>query len=95
MAAPIRPGFNNPAPQAAPRPDAARNAAQRAFFQAAMGQASAPAAPRAQVQPQAQAPRVTAAPQAAAPPAGRIPTNLPPDPPARILRPGSLLDIKV
>ena len=28
-------------------------------------------------------------------PLGRIPTNLPADPPERILRPGSLLDIKV
>ena len=93
MAEPIRPGFN-PAPQTAPRPDAGRNAAQRAFFAAALGQApAAAAAPQAQVQPQVQ--RVAAAPQPAAPPAGRIPTNLPPDPPTRILRPGSFLDIKV
>ena len=79
---PVRP---NPLPNAsasgAQRPDVARNAAQKAFFQAAMGQAQAPAA----------APQEASAPR----PVHRVPTNLPADPPERILRPGSLLDIRV
>lgn len=62
----------------------ARSAAQRAFFQAAMGESQAPMAARAQA-PQAQ-------PQA---PVHRVPTNLPDEPPQKILRPGSLLDIRV
>ena len=95
MAEPIRPGFQNPSPQQGGVRQDARSAAQRAFFQAAMGQPAAPApAAQPQVQPQAQVQRA-AAPQASAQPIGRIPTNLPADPPTRILRPGSLLDIKV
>ncbi len=67
----------------------ARAAAQRAFFDAALNKAGAPAAPVA-------APRV----QAITPKPGvtrlRAETVQPqPDPPGRILRPGSLLDIKV
>jgi hypothetical protein len=85
MATPIRPGFQAP-PQATQRPDAARNNAQRAFFQAAMGNAAAPAAPQAQFTAQA-----ARAPQATQ----RMPTSFPAEPPTRILRPGSLLDIKV
>ncbi|HEX5378813.1 MAG TPA: hypothetical protein VFW47_09575 [Phenylobacterium sp.] len=89
MATPIRPGFQTPTPQAPARPDAARNAAQRAFFDAAFGKApGAAAAPQtAQAAP--------AAPATTFPSAQRIPTSLPADPPTRILRPGSLLDIKV
>ena len=83
MATPIRPGFQAP-PQATQRPDAARNTAQRAFFQAAMGNA---AAPQAQIQAQFTAPT----PQATQ----RMPSSLPAEPPTKILRPGSLLDIKV
>ncbi len=71
--------------------DAARAAAQKAFFAAAMGKAAAPAAPLA-----------TAAPRAAffAPnPAPIQRAEIRPDPsaeaPAKILRPGSLLDIRV
>ena len=57
-----------------------RNPGQRAFFEAALGKTA----------PQAQA---VAAPAAA--PAQKIPTSLPADPPEKILRPGSLLDIRV
>ena len=68
--------------------DAARQAAQRAFFDAALGRAGAPAAPPAAA--------ATAAP-APAPAVFRRP-EIRPDPaaqaPARPLRPGSLLDIR-
>jgi hypothetical protein len=84
MATPIRPGFQAP-PQATQRPDAARNNAQRAFFQAAMGNAAAPTATQAQF----------TAPTPQAQPTQRMPGPLPAEPPTRILRPGSLLDIKV
>jgi hypothetical protein len=61
--------------------DAARLAAQRAFFQAALGKAPAAAAPAAPT----------------APPPARVQRT--PDPsaeaPAKVLRPGSLLDIRV
>lgn len=83
MALPIRPGF----PQtSAPvqRPDPARNAGQRAFFEAALS-----------LQQQAPMASASARPASRPQPAGRIPTDLPADPPERILRPGSLLDIKV
>jgi hypothetical protein len=85
MATPIRPGFQSP-PQATQRPDAARNNAQRAFFQAALGNA---AAPTAAAQPQ------FTAPTSQAQPTQRMPTSFPAEPPTKILRPGSLLDIKV
>ena len=82
MATPIRPNFPQAAPpiQGAQRPDAA--AGQRAFFQAALGQQPTHAA-------------ASAEPSARPPPAGRIPTSLPAEPPEKILRPGSLLDIRV
>ena len=83
MALPIRPGF----PQSsAPvqRPDPVRNAGQRAFFEAALG-----------VQQQAPLSSAASQPAPRPQPTGRIPTDLPADPPERILRPGSLLDIKV
>ncbi|MDP3852192.1 hypothetical protein [Phenylobacterium sp.] len=57
-----------------------RNPGQRAFFEAAMGRA---------------APQAQAAMAAPAPLAQKIPVNLPADPPEKILRPGSLLDIRV
>ena len=90
----IRP---NPLPAAAPQPaaqgqslDSARQAAQRAFFAAALGQAPAPATP------------LQAATKAAAQPVAETrPAPVPrmPDPaaepPTRVLRPGSLLDIRV
>ncbi|MET0272175.1 MAG: hypothetical protein ABW360_04220 [Phenylobacterium sp.] len=66
----------------AQRPDAARQAATRAFFQAALGQ-PAPAAPAAAPEPAATPVRAQRLPEAGA------------EPPTRILRPGSLLDIRV
>jgi hypothetical protein len=90
---PIRPNVF-PAPSATTSvagADAARAAAQKAFFAAAMGKAAAPAAAQA-----------TAAPRAAffAPaPAPIQRAEIRPDPsaeaPAKLLRPGSLLDIRV
>lgn len=79
---PIFPTPQPPAQGAAP----ARNTAQRAFFEAAMGR---PAAAPAQPQVQAQAPAQPAA------PVQRMPASLPAEPPQKILRPGSILDIRV
>ena len=80
MATTIRPGFPDPtAPQA--RPDPTRAAAQRAFFQAAMGQTAGPG--------------LSARPAAEPQRAQKIPASLPAEPPTKILRPGSILDIKV
>ncbi|WP_374472085.1 hypothetical protein [Phenylobacterium sp.] len=83
---PIRPTGLAPTPPAQPvqRPDAGRLAAQRAFFDMIAGKtpaAAAPAAAAAQPEP------AVASPQRIAP--------APAEPPARILRPGSLLDIRV
>ncbi len=80
----IRPTpFPQQAPLGSQRDDAGRAAAQRAFFNAAMGQAQAP-----QTTP---APTATAAPQSI----NRVAEARPADPPQKILRPGSLLDIRV
>ena len=80
----IRPPiFPTPQPQAQPTAPV-RSSAQQAFFAAAMGR------PAAQVQPQVQA-----QPQAQAAPAQRMPASLPADPPQKLLRPGSILDIRV
>ena len=82
---PIRPGM----PPAQPAPtggaDAARLAAQRAFFQQAMGRpaAAATAAPATAQAPTQPVRTVELRPAANA------------EPPAKILRPGSLLDIRV
>ena len=84
---PIRPNAfptQTPTTVAGQAGDAARSAAQRAFFDAAMGRAAAPAPA---------APAFT--PVAAAKPAEIRPAATPTEPPARILRPGSLLDIRV
>lgn len=71
---------------AAPRATADAKAAQRAFFQQALGDATP----------------VRAAPQAAAPSHGQSPQRvaeirraIPDEPPARPMRPGSFIDIKV
>jgi hypothetical protein len=81
---PVRPSIVPPgAPGQVQRPvDPARAAAQRAFFEAALGKAPAAAAPVA-------APVV----QAAAP-VQRTPERMAAKP-EKILRPGSLLDIRV
>ena len=81
MAAPIQPNFQSPL--AAPRVDSPRNAAQRAFFQAALS-GTAPAAPTAEP-----------APIARPVPAQRVMREAPAEEPTRILRPGSFLDIRV
>ncbi|MFD1191114.1 hypothetical protein [Phenylobacterium conjunctum] len=113
MAAPIRPNFTPVNPQLQnPANNQARSAAQRAFFEAALGKAQGQAAqpqPQASAQGSGQATRAaqTQTTQAAAPlrtasPAAaraayvpKIPATLPAEPPTRILRPGSILDIKV
>lgn len=83
---PIRPAAPQPTPAVQPRSaEAARTAAQKAFFELAMGRAAAPAAVSA---PTAQAP----APAAAAP---QTVAASPSAAPARPMRPGSLLDIRV
>jgi hypothetical protein len=68
-----------PTPQ---RYEPPRNTGQRAFFEAALGRAPDSA-------PLASAPAVTAA------ATHRVPSALPTEAPTRILRPGSLLDIRV
>ena len=83
MAAPIQPNFQSPV--STTRVDSPRNAAQRAFFQAALsGTAPATAAAAAELAP---------TPRAA--PVQRVMTETPKEAPTRILRPGSLLDIRV
>ncbi|MBT9471036.1 MAG: hypothetical protein V4514_08720 [Pseudomonadota bacterium] len=81
----IRPPIFPTNQPATPAQTPARSAAQRAFFEAAMGRPAAAAQPRPQIQPQAAAPA----------PVQRMPASLPADPPERILRPGSILDIRV
>lgn len=85
MTGPIRPPLPGEIPQTAPaRPDAgARAAAQKAFFQAALGGASAQAQPEPVKPVQPTVPARTT---------GR---SDPGEPPQKILRPGSLLDIRV
>lgn len=93
----IRPPFPNALP-AAPQgaPSAPRSAAQKAFFEAALGRAAPAQAPA-----QTQAPTKAAAPAAAiqphATPVREVPLQVRPgdEPPQKILRPGSLLDIRV
>ena len=74
-----------PAPSGPQRADAAKLAAQKAFFEAALGRAAAPTG----VQP--------AAPTGVSTPAAAPQRRPGPDAetPQKILRPGSLLDIKI
>ncbi len=106
----IRPPFPNALPAAPPGPQGSvRNAAQRAFFEAALGRA---APTQTQAQTQAQAPTQTPAQaptrgaartaqgaevQVRATPVRDIPhqVRIPDEAPQKILRPGSLLDIRV
>ena len=88
MALTIRPDAF-PTTPARPAADAARLAAQRAFFDAALGRAGAPAAAQATAAPAAQS-AVTVRAQ----PVQRLPDPAA-EPPAKPLRPGSLLDIRV
>jgi hypothetical protein len=79
----IRPNvFPQQAPLGGQRDDA-KAAAARAFFAAAMGQAQASAAPVAPVEAQTTAP------------VQRMPAAAPTEAPQRMLRPGSILDIRV
>lgn len=78
-------------PLARARGSAEAKAAQRAFFQQALGdatpvRAAPPAAPVLQTQ--------AARPGQAAQPAGVV-RPIPEEPPARVMRPGSFVDIKV
>jgi hypothetical protein len=89
---PIRPDAfpTHAQPQGAGAPaDAARAAAQRAFFDAAMGRSAAPAAPVAVTQSAVFTPSTA--------PVQRAEIRPAPDaaPPTKLLRPGSLLDIRV
>lgn len=79
-----------PAAGVAARPDAGRMAAQKAFFEAALGKAQPPAAAAVS----AAAPQVQAQAASQPPPVQRA-AALPDEPPKKILRPGSLLDIRV
>lgn len=82
---PIRPSGMPAAPAASQvqRPDAARLEAQKAFFELAMGRAAPAAVQTAPTDSAAVAARPQRTLQASA------------EPPAKILRPGSLLDIRV
>lgn len=82
---PPRPGATPQLPARTTPAGGARSAAQRAFFDAALAKTTAPAAPTATAQTQAAQPSVTRL---------RAET-VQAEPPSRILRPGSLLDIKV
>jgi hypothetical protein len=92
---PIRPaGYPVQAP-ANPAADAARLAAQRAFFDQALGRAGTAAPAQAAATPQAVA---ASAPQPAPAPAQPLraaPTDQPAEGPAKPPRPGSYLDIRV
>ena len=93
----VFPGQQAPTTPAGAGADAARAAAQKAFFDAAMGRANAPSAPPApQAAPAAQAARPSFFAALTTPPQR---PEVRPDPadeaPTRVLRPGSLLDIRV
>lgn len=104
----IRPPFPNALPAAPQGPQgSARNAAQRAFFEAALGRA-APTQAQTPTQTLSQAPAQAAARgatrtaqgaeiQMRATPVREIPQPIrsPDEAPQKILRPGSLLDIRV
>lgn len=90
MADPIRPSlFPVPSAPTPARESGGARAAQRAFFEAALGKVEAPAAP-APARPAVEAP---ARPQPPQPTVTRI--NIADEPPSRLMRPGSFVDIKV
>lgn len=86
MALPVRPAIT-PTAQVAPRADAGRLAAQKAFFQAALAKSEPTAAP-------VQAAATPASP-AAQPQAGVRAAASPEEPAKKIPRPGTYLDIRV
>jgi hypothetical protein len=80
----IRPNvYPQQAPLGGQRDDAGKLAAQRAFFEAAMGRAAGISAPAAPAEPATPVRTVQVAPSA------------PAEAPQKVLRPGSLLDIRV
>ncbi|MDO9222605.1 MAG: hypothetical protein Q7U20_02720 [Caulobacter sp.] len=85
---PIRPAVYPP-PQPGQGPGAVKSAAQRAFFDAALGKATGGATSVPVQTAAAQPPVVHAT------PVQRMPTGQPTEAPQKILRPGSLLDIRV
>lgn len=85
---PIRPAVYPPT-QPTQGPGAVKSAAQRAFFDAALGKATG-GATNVSVQTAAAQPPVVHA-----TPVQRMPTGQPTETPQKILRPGSLLDIRV
>lgn len=89
MTSPVRPPILPPtSPSAAHGPsDPARLAAQRAFFDLALGKPAATPTAAPAPSPTAQA--------SAAPATVAAPSTATPDTPQKILRPGSLLDIRV
>ena len=90
MALPIRPSpVPLPAATGQVREGAGARAAQRAFFEAALGKVEAPAATAPVRAAVATPPR----PQPQAPQVNRI--AIPDEPPTRLMRPGSFVDIKV
>lgn len=95
---PVRPNVWANVPPPAQGQGAVKTAAQRAFFDQALGKASGAAEGQPQPAPQS-APRTTtvrADPvQVHAQPVQRMPASQPTEEPTRILRPGSLLDIRV
>ena len=92
---PVRPSVYPPMQPAAQGAGAVKTAAQRAFFDQALGKATgAPQQTQAPATP-ARAASVQTQAQAVPPPVQRMPTAQPTEAPTRILRPGSLLDIRV
>lgn len=87
---PVRPNVWASVPPPAQGQGAVKTAAQRAFFDQALGKATG----TPQAQPQTAPVRADPV-QAQPAPLQRMPTSQPTDDPARILRPGSLLDIRV
>jgi len=92
---PVRPNVwaNVPPPGQGAGQGAAKSAAQRAFFDQALGKATgAPQQTQAPTTPVHTAPAQA---QTAPQPVQRMPAAQPTEAPTRILRPGSLLDIRV
>jgi hypothetical protein len=87
---PIRPAGYPAQPPAGPQTDAAKLAAQKAFFEAAMGRAAPAATARPTAAP-AQVSAVAVAPQ----PVRAAPSAQAADSAPKVPRPGSLLDIRV
>jgi hypothetical protein len=89
---PIRPATSAAIPTAGPSPaESARLAAQRAFFQVALGNA----APAAQTASPAKAATPASIPASAPARTPDLRATPPTEAPGKILRPGSLLDIRI